>query len=192
MAGRPRIYDEEKALDKAIEVFWKKGYENASADDLLKAMGIGKGSFYLAYKGGKTELFEKSMNRVADYHLKQVLDVLRNCTDPVQAIKDFFYLMVDPHSPIGRNGCFFGNAILQAEDKLLKKKAAGHLQLIRQAFTGALIRAKQNKQLSCSFSPEELGLYLLNLWNGIHLTKTVEKDTNQLRELIRLNLAILK
>jgi TetR/AcrR family transcriptional repressor of nem operon len=191
MAGRPKIYDEEKALDSAIEVFWKKGYENASAGDLLKAMGIGKGSFYLAYKGGKPELFEKSVTRVVNHHLQGFWDILENCPDPVQAINDFFFLLIDPSSPVGQRGCFFGNAVLQIEDKALKKMAASQLQLIGKAFTDALKRAKKAGTLTSSQSPEVLGLYLLNLWNGIHLTKMVEKDTAKLREMLKVNLSIL-
>jgi len=53
MAGRPKIFDEQDVINKAIEVFWGKGYEAASADELLKAMNIGKGSFYLSFRGGK-------------------------------------------------------------------------------------------------------------------------------------------
>ena len=63
MAGRPKIFEEKDIINKAIEVFWTKGYEAASSDDLLAAMGIGKGSFYLAFKGGKKELYEKSLEQ---------------------------------------------------------------------------------------------------------------------------------
>lgn len=56
MAGRHKTYDEQVVLDKAIEVFWKKGYELSSAENLLKAMGIGKGSFYFAFKKWKTRI----------------------------------------------------------------------------------------------------------------------------------------
>ena len=53
MAGRPKIFDEQEVISKASQIFWEKGYEAASAEELLKAMGIGKGSFYLFFKGGK-------------------------------------------------------------------------------------------------------------------------------------------
>lgn len=55
MAGRPKIFDEREAIQNATEIFRNKGYDTASAEELLNAMGIGKGSFYLAFKGGKQE-----------------------------------------------------------------------------------------------------------------------------------------
>ena len=45
MAGRPKIFDEKDVIRKASAVFWKKGYEASSAEELLAAMQMGKGSF---------------------------------------------------------------------------------------------------------------------------------------------------
>lgn len=191
MAGRPKIYDEDKALDRAIEVFWKKGYENASSEDLLKAMGIGKGSFYLAYKGGKPELFEKSMQRVITHHLSGFLSNLKTCDEPIEAIRHYFYMMADLKSPVGKHGCYFGNAVLQIEDKALKRVAAEQLQLITNAFVEGLKRAKKLGQLKSDLPVELLGLNLLNLWSGVNVVKNIEIDPERLRAMIDLNLQFL-
>lgn len=192
MAGRPKKYDEEKALDKAIEVFWKKGYENASADDLLKAMGIGKGSFYLAYKGGKQELFERSAARFFNSYPKGFLEMLKTIENPIDAIKSFFYVLADPKNEVGKQGCYFGNTILQAENKIVKKLAADQLVVITKAFTEALKRAKKSGYLKSEVSIELLGYHLLVLWNGINVTKNIEKDPAKLKSLIDLGLKILE
>jgi TetR/AcrR family transcriptional repressor of nem operon len=193
MAGRPKIYDEETALDSAVEVFWEKGYANASSDDLLKAMGIGKGSFYLAFKGGKQELFEKSMKRVVDQNFREFRKAVEGCENPVQLVKDFFLSLAGEESPIGNKGCYFGNALVQiaGQENGLKVIAAEHLQLLEGIFSDAMKRGKEMGLLESQLAPAVLGAYLLNLWNGINVTKRVEQDPEKLTELIKLNLKII-
>ena len=60
--GRPRGFDEGEALDRAIEVFWERGYEGASMAELTGAMGINKPSLYAAY-GNKQQLFRAAVAR---------------------------------------------------------------------------------------------------------------------------------
>lgn len=67
MAGRPRTFDAETALENAMQVFWRKGYEGASLTDLTAAMGISPPSLYAAF-GSKEALFRKAMDRYEASH----------------------------------------------------------------------------------------------------------------------------
>ncbi|OIJ68326.1 TetR family transcriptional regulator [Streptomyces mangrovisoli] len=63
--GRPRGFDADTALDRAVEVFWRQGYEGASLSDLTEAMGINRPSMYAAF-GNKEELFRRAVARYAE------------------------------------------------------------------------------------------------------------------------------
>ena len=73
--GRPREFDVENALDRALEVFWRKGYEGASLEDLTEAMGINRPSLYAAF-GSKEELFRLALDRYAEGPAGYVTDAL--------------------------------------------------------------------------------------------------------------------
>jgi AcrR family transcriptional regulator len=63
--GRARTFDADEALDKAMTVFWTKGYDGASLSDLTEAMGISRPSLYAAY-GNKEDLFRKALERYGE------------------------------------------------------------------------------------------------------------------------------
>jgi AcrR family transcriptional regulator len=74
--GRPRRFDIDAALNRAVEVFWRKGYEGASVSDLTEAMGINPPSLYAAF-GNKEALFRKALDRYQASHAafwKEALD----------------------------------------------------------------------------------------------------------------------
>ncbi|MFJ9348404.1 TetR/AcrR family transcriptional regulator [Streptomyces sp. NPDC101237] len=77
--GRPRGFDADAALDRAVEVFWRQGYEGASLSDLTEAMGINRTSMYAAY-GNKEELFRRAVARYAEADMAYARDALTRPT----------------------------------------------------------------------------------------------------------------
>src|SRR5438105_9537774 len=77
--GRPRAFDIDKALDRALKVFWRKGYEGASLDDLTGAMGINRPSMYAAF-GNKEALFRKALARYEEAEARYVREALNEPT----------------------------------------------------------------------------------------------------------------
>src|ERR1700690_1126585 len=63
--GRPRSFDENKALDRAIKIFWAKGYDGVVVDDLVEGMGVGRPSLYAVF-GDKQSLFMKCVKKYAE------------------------------------------------------------------------------------------------------------------------------
>jgi TetR/AcrR family transcriptional regulator, transcriptional repressor for nem operon len=194
MAGRPKIYDEQQVIDKAIEVFRDKCYDAASTDELLSAMGIGKGSFYLNFKNGKEELYERSIRRFAEGLNERIKAEMEQSDDPVGYIKDLFYQMIKASPRQKNRGCYYGNTLVQLSDehKSSKALAARLLKDLRQIFLHAINDAQKKGQIARSKDADALAWHLLNFWNGIHITRRMEKSPAILKQLVDLNFSLLQ
>lgn len=194
MAGRPKLYEESEVLDKAIEIFRNKCYDAASTDELLAAMGIGKSSFYLGFKGGKQELYQRTIRRFAETLNRKIEMEMEESGDPLGYIKDLFLRMANVSS-VGKNrGCYFGNALVQLSgDEYQTKEIAGdYLKDLLAIFTKAIGSAQVSGKIPKEKDPERLGWHLLNFWNGIHITRRIQKSPVVLRDLIEDNFSILQ
>ena len=194
MAGRPKTFDSEEILDKAVPVFWAKGYEAASTEELLEAMGIGKGSFYLAFKGGKKELFEKALIRYRKQQMATFEQEMLAHADPLDGIRSLFRSIATTSKSIHLNGCLFGNSIaeLSNSDPLLMKKASNWLLQLEKIFYKAILAAQKKGSLSKKQDPELLARQLITIWNGLGITRRLYPDNKILSKLIESQLNILK
>lgn len=193
MAGRPKIFDEKEAVDKATEIFKDKGYDTASADELLAAMGIGKGSFYLAFKGGKQELYVRSIKQFSENFHQRLVEEITKSDNQIEFIKQLFLGLANGSGCDNERGCYLGNALVQLseKDEEIKKISAELLKKLQQVFAKAIMKAQENGQVKSTEDPEILAWHLTNLWNGIHVTKRMESSSKILTSLIQLNLKLL-
>ncbi|RBL89743.1 TetR/AcrR family transcriptional regulator [Chitinophaga flava] len=193
MAGRPKIFDNEEVINKAIAVFWSKGYEATSTEDLLEAMGIGKGSFYLAFKGGKKELFEKVLEQFRQQADARMIKELANSDNPLDVIRNLFYNIAHAPKKVHHNGCFFGNTIVELAsiEPQLMNKSVGLLQQLEDTFREIIIAAQKHGQLKNSMRPDLLAKHLITAWNGLNVTRRMYPDEKTLLPLIEIQLQVL-
>ena len=92
--ARSKAFNKEEVLDKAVEVFWAKGYEAASIQDLVDAMGIQRGSLYATF-GGKQQLFLTALNRYGEVVVKKLLEILGSKDSAFESIELFFAQLVE-------------------------------------------------------------------------------------------------
>ena len=121
--GRPRAFDTEKALDRAMQVFWRKGYLGTSLSDLTNAIGINRPSLYAAF-GNKKSLFRKVLGRYSKGPSVYLSEALREPTARA-VVERVLYgvvdLLTDPHTP---TTCMWVHGALSCGDDPLRKEFA--------------------------------------------------------------------
>lgn len=192
MRGRPTIYDNKDVLDKAQKVFWTKGFTATSLEDILEAMGIGSGSFYNAFKGGKKELFRKAIQqrREAFNEFKQELE---RSEAPVELIKNFFRSIAKDDRETHLRGCIIANTVMEMAglDNELEEEAVTILKEVEQMYTRAIRKAQKNGTMKNQADAAMLGRYLITLWNGLNVTRRMYPNQKILRQQIELQLEII-
>src|SRR6202023_2269994 len=107
--ARPREFDVDIALDRAMEVFWSKGYEATSLDDLCEVTGLSRSSLYATF-GSKRNLLLRSVDRYVEQRTPRIAAVL---AQPLPIRDAFAALLREFIDQIvagpGRRGCFLGN-----------------------------------------------------------------------------------
>lgn len=193
MAGRPKHNTDDELIDRAIKVFWEKGYHAASAKDLLKGMDIGQGSFYRSFPGGKKELYQKSMIRFLEKANKAYFKGLEESDCPITHVQNFFNVIPLRNKEEMYNGCYLGNAIVELSnlDEESIRIATNLLNKLKDGFEKALVMAQEEGKLDSGKSPRTLALYLINLWNGINVTNRMNFSKKELKSVLGLSLQVL-
>lgn len=108
-----KSFDVDRALDRAMRVFWKKGYEAASMSDLIDSMEINRGSLYNAF-GSKKELFTRALDKFDRDNRQKLVLQLEELDDPVTAIETLFDTVVaESSADPDKKGCLLVNTALE-------------------------------------------------------------------------------
>jgi TetR/AcrR family transcriptional repressor of nem operon len=113
--ARPREFEINDALEKAMEAFWAKGYDATSMVDLMKVMNLNKGSIYAAF-GNKHALFTKALTQYTDTTYARIKNIFSSTEAPNEAIKIFFdKMLVEQSIPTDKvkTGTLMVNSIIE-------------------------------------------------------------------------------
>ena len=184
--GRPRTFCVETALDRALHVFWEKGYEGTSLSDLTAAMGISRPSLYAAY-GNKEALFRKALDRYINGSVAFLRDALEEPTARAAAENLLLAAADGVTSPDNPRGCMTVRCALSSGEaadsvrlELTKRRADGETVLRER-----LERAKAEGDLPADSNPADLARYLTTVFHGMSVQAAGGASRDQLREVAR-------
>lgn len=164
-AGRPRAFDTSRALDAAIDVFWRRGFEGASLAELTLAMGINRPSLYAAF-GDKAQLFTAALDRYVDSNMGYVGESLAQPTARECART---FLVGNAHAvtmPGRPAGCLSVQAVVTSEDSAEFAVLAENRAVIESRFAERFRRAITEGDLPAEENPEELAAMLITIASG--------------------------
>jgi AcrR family transcriptional regulator len=187
--GRPRAFDKDVALVRAMEVFWRKGYEGASLSDLTKAMGINPPSLYAAF-GNKQGLLKAALDRYLEQRAAFLDFVVAASTAREAAdrlLRGTADLLTTPGNPPGclllQGGLACGTGAEAVPSELALRRAAGE-ERIRERFE----RAKTDGDLPRSSDPAALARYIFAVVQGMGVQAAAGATREELTGIAELSL----
>lgn len=151
--GRPREFDMDEALDKAMGAFWLNGYEATSLCDLMEATGLQKGSIYKAF-GDKHSLFVRALRRYLDIGFERVSNALGSASTATEAIERWLEMSVGVCSD-SKRGCFAVNAAIELapHDTQVRRILDRHFRRVNGALADAIERGQASGEFRTDVDP---------------------------------------
>lgn len=191
--GRPRAFDKQTALEKALEVFWIKGFDGASLSDLTSAMGINKPSMYSAF-GNKEQLFLQAI----EFYENRPCSFFQPALDQPTAYKVAEAMLlgaaINMSDSAHPQGCVMVQGALACSEAAagvkveLKKRRQQSQDKIQERFE----LAKQQGDLPENADPGALARFLTTVIQGISIQASSGATEDQLKEVANLALATFK
>lgn len=165
--ARPREFEPKAALERAMLLFWQKGYEETSMAELVEATGVSRYGLYSEF-GDKQELFVACMDLYTGTAIEAALSPLEAPEASLEAIRSYFGHLIAGVRSDGPRGCLIGNTAVASPilGNELAERIESYYERMRASFLKALSNAREQGKLDADDDIEELADYLVGVVNG--------------------------
>lgn len=165
---RPKEFNPDDAIEKAMHVFWHKGYEATSMEDLLNAMDLNRGSLYDTF-GDKRQLFLKVIDRYCTTFADTKFSLLNQPGPALPTLRRFISSMIESSlADPQRRGCLISNTVMELSPH--ENEIAGTLRkalkTVEDTFFTVLARAERQGELKHDKDPRALARFLTTMMQG--------------------------
>lgn len=170
--GRPRSFDTEAAVERAMNVFWSRGYHGTALPDLLRATKLSRGSLYAAF-GGKHALFLRALDRYIADALARIDVELAPRHTPVDGLRAYLAGYVNRTSGAGgRRGCLLVATAMElaGHDGDVEARIRSFFKAMETKLAGAFARAKAAGELADGVEPTSAARILVCFVEGLRVT----------------------
>ena len=180
---RPKSFDPDEALERAMCAFWQKGYAATSIRDLTAVMGINKFSLYNVF-GDKRSLFLAALDRYSTQVVTSLLGGLESREPGMAEIRSYFELIVHGATHVQDcQGCLMTNTgvELAVDDPEIRRIVRKHVNRLRRAFTRALENSIEWGELRPRASTDLLARHLVGASQSIALAARTRPKVEEYR-----------
>jgi AcrR family transcriptional regulator len=191
-AGRPRTFDREEALKKAMLVFWEKGYEGTTMADLIAAIGMKAPSVYAAF-GNKDALFKETVELYKSKVEQGPIKALNSSRSIVKALENSLYENVEMFSGVEASSCLIMVGAIntapehQEHVQYLKSLRSSYKEAIKARFEKAI----EDGELIPSAHPDALAEFYFGFIHGMAMRARDGSKKSELRASCKLALEAL-
>ena len=191
--ARPKEFDRDIALQKAMQVFWTKGYEGTSVDDLIAAMDISKSSLYQSF-GSKQDLFLETIELYLEFTDRKRCSALAQAASAKEGMAAFFEgvlrFVLEPTNP---GGCFYTNTAtaLGTLDQRIHEVIRRGSAKMESDFYQFLLQGQEKGELAPEKDVQALAQYFVSLTRGVSVMARINADRETLAAIVKTGLSVL-
>jgi len=191
--GRPRLFDPDAAIGKALDLFWKQGYGATTPAELLDAIGIAKGSFYNTFES-KHAVFTQALRRYGDNRVAGLVRMLAGSAPVRDRIKGSFERFAKPENADRlRRGCFAANtaAELGHRDVTAAAIVRDTFERMERVLEATVKEGQERLELDTALDPKAVASLLLATLIGITVLAKVDDSKRRTRRIAHALAALL-
>lgn len=192
--ARAKEFDEEIVLDKAVNLFWKKGYNGTSAQDLVDELGISRSSLYDTF-GDKLELFKNALMQYRKKFAGAMIVMIDNSENAEKTIKDIFqYVVTESLQEKFSKGCFMVNTAIELapHNGEICEIVNANMQDVEDALFRIVKKGQADGQFSKNQSARSISRFLYNTISGLRVASKSGTDKKIFDDVVKVSLSVLK
>jgi TetR/AcrR family transcriptional repressor of nem operon len=184
--GKPKAFNEQQAVEKALQLFWCKGYEATSMQNIVDTLGLNRSSIYHTFVDKRT-LFLQSLNQYQKQQASALIDFLDQAPPTVSSLQALFLSVVDESvTDTDRKGCFMVNTTLEManRDNEVQRIVVSNNQLVENALSRFLDRMQQHGTLATHKSTRQLAAFLMSSIAGLRVSAVANPERSNLMAIV--------
>lgn len=191
--ARSKEFDPERALDKAMHLFWRLGYENTSLEALMREMGIARQSLYDTF-GDKRSLYLKALAHYRDQTNGEMERMLNEIPSVKDGFRKLLYGLAAETREQHERGCLLLSANLQRDtkDAVVRDFLRDNQATVEKIFAKALKRAQKQGELPTKEDPAALARFFVVSIQGMRAMARLKSDRRALEQVAQVALAIFE